>query len=86
MFYKCLMANKHITFRSLLENHTPYSFKFEYLLRRYKANCQLILFFLYNLPVVIKIIQGNLKGESVVVAILPSCMEVSYCTSGFFHS
>ena len=30
--------------------------------------------------------QGNLKGESVVVAILPSCMEVSYCTSGFFRS
>ena len=24
--------------------------------------------------------QGNLKGESVVAAILPSCMEVSYCT------
>ena len=30
--------------------------------------------------------QGNLKGESVVAAILPSRMEVSYCTSGFFHS
>ena len=30
--------------------------------------------------------QGNLKGESVVVAILPSRMEVSYCTSVFFHS
>ena len=30
--------------------------------------------------------QGNLKGESVVAAILPSCMEMSYCTSGFFHS
>ena len=28
--------------------------------------------------------QGNLKGESVVAAILPSRMEVSYCTSGFF--
>ena len=28
--------------------------------------------------------QGNFKGESVVVAILPSCMEASYCTSGFF--
>ena len=26
------------------------------------------------------------KGESVVVAILPSHMEVSYCTSGFFGS
>ena len=26
----------------------------------------------------------KLKGESVVVAILPLCMEVSYCTSGFF--
>ena len=30
--------------------------------------------------------QGNLKGESVVAAILPSRMEISYCTSGFFHS
>ena len=30
--------------------------------------------------------QGNLKGESVVAAILPSCMEASYCTSGFFRS
>ena len=30
-------------------------------------------------------IQGNLKGESVVAAILPSRMEVSYCTSGFFR-
>ena len=30
--------------------------------------------------------QGNLKGESVVAAILQSCMEVRYCTSGFFHS
>ena len=28
--------------------------------------------------------QGNLKGESVAAAILPSCMEVSYCTSRFF--
>ena len=28
--------------------------------------------------------QGNLKGESVVAAILLSCMEVSYCTFGFF--
>ena len=28
--------------------------------------------------------QGNLKGESVVVAILPSRMEVSYCSSAFF--
>ena len=28
--------------------------------------------------------QGNFKGESVVAAILPSCMEVSYFTSGFF--
>ena len=27
--------------------------------------------------------QGNLKGEW-VVAILPSGMEASYCTSGFF--
>ena len=26
----------------------------------------------------------RVKRESVVVAILPSCMEVSYCTSGFF--
>ena len=30
--------------------------------------------------------QGNLKGESVVAGILPSHMEESYCTSGFFHS
>ena len=30
--------------------------------------------------------QGNLKGESVVVAILSTRMEVSYCTSRFFHS
>ena len=30
--------------------------------------------------------QGNLKGESVLAAILPSHMEVSYCTSGFFRS
>ena len=30
--------------------------------------------------------QGNLKGESVVAAILPSRMEVSYCTSRFFRS
>ena len=30
--------------------------------------------------------QGNLKGESVVAAILPSRMEVGYCTFGFFHS
>ena len=28
--------------------------------------------------------QGNLEGESVVSAILPSRMEVRYCTSGFF--
>ena len=28
--------------------------------------------------------QGNLKGESVVAAILRSCMKVSYCTSGSF--
>ena len=31
-------------------------------------------------------VQGNLKGESVVAAILPSLMEVSYCTAGFFRS
>ena len=30
--------------------------------------------------------QGNLKGESVVAAILESCMEQKYCTSGFFVS
>ena len=30
--------------------------------------------------------RGNLKGEPVVAAILPSRMEVSYCTSGYFHS
>ena len=29
-------------------------------------------------------IQGNRKGESGVAAILPSHMEASYCTSGFF--
>ena len=29
--------------------------------------------------------QGSLKGESVVVAILSSRMEQSYCTSGFFR-
>ena len=28
----------------------------------------------------------NLKGESVVVAILPSLVRVSYCTSGFFRA
>ena len=28
--------------------------------------------------------QGYLKEESVVRFILPSCLEVSYCTSGFF--
>ena len=31
-------------------------------------------------------IHGNLKVESVVSAILPSYMEVSYCTSGFFRN
>ena len=30
--------------------------------------------------------QGNFKGELVVAAILPSRMEVSYCTYGFFRS
>ena len=30
--------------------------------------------------------QGNLKGESAVVAILPLHVELSYCTSGFFRS
>ena len=30
--------------------------------------------------------QGNLKGESVVAAILQSRMEASYCTSVFFCS
>ena len=30
--------------------------------------------------------QGNLKEESVVAAILPSRMEVSYRTSRFFRS
>ena len=30
--------------------------------------------------------QGNLIGESVVAAILPSRMAASYCTSGFFSS
>ena len=28
--------------------------------------------------------QGNFKGQSVVAAILSSCMQVIYCTSGFF--
>ena len=31
-------------------------------------------------------IQGNLKGASVVAAILPTGVEASYCTSGFFRS
>ena len=31
-------------------------------------------------------LQGNLKGGSVVVVILPSHMEVSYCASGFYRS
>ena len=30
--------------------------------------------------------QGNLRGESVVAAILPSRMEVRYCISAFFHA
>ena len=30
--------------------------------------------------------QGNFKGESAVVAILPSRMEARFCTSRFFHS
>ena len=30
--------------------------------------------------------QGNLRGESVVAAIIWSRMETSYCTSGFFSS
>ena len=30
-------------------------------------------------------LQGSLKGESVVAAILSSRMEQSYCTSGFFR-
>ena len=30
--------------------------------------------------------QGSFKGESLVVAILPSHMKGSYCTSRFFHS
>ena len=30
--------------------------------------------------------QGNLKGESVVAAIMPLCMEASYCTSRFLRS
>ena len=34
----------------------------------------------------ISYIQGNLKGESVVAAILPSRMDASYCTTGFFRS
>ena len=34
----------------------------------------------------VRIFQGNLKGESVLAAILPSHVEVSYCTCGFFHS
>ena len=36
------------------------------------------------LPQVVGYTQGNLKGESVAVAILLSRMEVSYCTLGFF--
>ena len=30
--------------------------------------------------------EGNLKGESVIAALLPWHMKVSYCTSGFFRS
>ena len=33
-----------------------------------------------------EIVPRKFKGESVVAAILVSCMEVSYCTSGYFHS
>ena len=33
---------------------------------------------------VVPIFRYNLKGESVVAAILPSHMEASYCTAGFF--
>ena len=32
----------------------------------------------------LSLVQGNSKGESVVVTILLSRMEVSYCTFGFF--
>ena len=39
-----------------------------------------------QLCVSLNFIQGNLKGESVVAAILPSRMEVRYCTSGFVRS
>ena len=34
----------------------------------------------------IRLTQRNLKGESVVAAILPSYMEASYCTFGFFRN
>ena len=34
--------------------------------------------------ITLNINQGNLKGEFVVAAILPSPMEVSSCTPGFF--
>ena len=30
--------------------------------------------------------QGNFKGESVVAAIFPSSMQVSFCTYRFFRS
>ena len=45
-------------------------------------NCSLV--YLYPDVVDITDNQGNFKGESVVAAILPSRMEVSYCTSRFF--
>ena len=34
----------------------------------------------------ISLIQGHFKGESVVGAIMPSLMEVSYCAFRFFRS
>ena len=34
---------------------------------------------------IVWLVQGSLKGESVVAAILSSRMEQSYCTSGFFR-
>ena len=42
------------------------------------------LFLFTSLVDIVNYIQGNLKGESVVAAILLSGMEASYCPSRFF--
>ena len=45
-----------------------------------------VVFFLFSQLSVCVVDKEILKGESVVAAILPSHMEVSYCTSGFLCS